>query len=75
MIDQEQEVPALEVDTTTTRGAAAPELVALRLRYVGTGAALPDVPARDLAGRILAVALTHYSLEQLVASGLYQQEG
>lgn len=38
------------------------------LRYVGNGAALPDVPARDLSAEEVA----DYDRKALIASGLYE---
>ena len=47
----------------------APEVKrAVALRYVGQGAALPDVPARDLYEDEIA----QYDRAALVASGLYE---
>lgn len=40
------------------------------LRYVGKGAALPDVPARDLTARDVA-ALPVELADSLLTSGLY----
>jgi hypothetical protein len=46
---------------------AAPERT-VALRYVGAGAALPDVPARDL----FADEIGDYDRKALLASGLYE---
>lgn len=43
------------------------------LKYVGNGAALPDVPARDLSD--IDLAERGLSGDVLVASGLYIREG
>lgn len=51
----------------TPKDAAAPSAPALR--YVGQGASLPDVPARDL----FADEIGAYDRKALIASGLYEK--
>lgn len=55
-------------------GAVAPEAAdavkrAVALRYVGVGAALPDVPARD----IYEDEIGAFDRKALLASGLYEK--
>lgn len=40
-------------------------------KYIGDGASIPDIPARDLSAEEVA-ALTPEQKEALTASGLYQ---
>jgi hypothetical protein len=47
-----------EKDQGTARGAAE-NVRTIALRYIGGGAALPDVPARDLSDDELGVIVAH----------------
>lgn len=55
-------------ELTEAMAAPAESKRAIALRYVGDGASLPDVPARD----IQADEIDQYDRKALIASGLYE---